>query len=716
VNRDPVSGIRVLDSDIDYSDGAEDRLLEIVGGASDLGSLSDELAAAIDDWPTRYHLARERSNLLRPLTVDRRHRILEIGAGTGAISRYLGETGARVVALEGSLARARVAAARCRDLDNVEVVCGALESYENEERFDLVCIIGVLEYAGAGERGRDPRSFLRSAAALLRPAGTLVLAIENQIGLKYLIGYDEDHLGRPWVGIEGYLDGSGVRTYSRRRLKRLLDDTGLGVQRWFYPFPDYKMSSVVVSQSAYQEKDAVDFVDQVVRDPVGAGPSPPMLLCDERRVHRTMLAAGLGPEVANSFLVLASAEAGDHPGEPDPQTIAWLFGGRRRRRWIRHQVVESVAGGRRIRSCGPGDLSAPRGEAWLQQNPSNDQAFIIGATIHDEAVAACRRRDAESLRRVLDLWRRTVDEARTAAAPAGGANPFLLEATRETLPPEYLDLSLSNFIVSGTRVDFIDREWLALPAVDADLVSVRGLWLLAQDLVRGGGIHPWDPGLTVDELTIELGRLVDLPAERNLDRLHAAEPELLGLVTGRDPESTRSDLEWFRTFRPTSPEAVRSLPISRLRDQLDAVRADLDNLGVERRERARLEDEVAHERRTAARLASELGTTHERLAETGAKLDEIAAALHRATGEIARLAECEARSASLEQRLSETGVKVAELEAEAAALRADGDEARRAMAALQGEVDAHRQWRDAFERRAPVRLWRRIQRFFGPRH
>jgi SAM-dependent methyltransferase len=683
VKRDPISGIRVLASEVDYSDGAEDRLLEILDRAGDLGSLSDELAAAIDDWPTRYHLARERSNLLRPLAIDHRHRVLEIGAGGGAISRHLGETGARVVALEGSLTRARVAAARCRDLDNVEVVCGALESFEDGDGFDLVCIIGVLEYAGAGAA-----AFLRSAAAHLRPTGTLVLAIENQIGLKYLIGYDEDHLGRPWVGLEGYVDADGVRTYSRRRLKKQLDDTGLAVQRWFYPFPDYKMASVIVSQSAYDERDAANFIDQVVRDPVGAGESPPMLLCDDRRVHRVMLEAGLGPDVANSFLVLASAEPGDHPGDPDPHTIAWFYGGQRRRCWIRHQVVETIAGGRRIRSHGPGDLSTPRGEAWLRQDPRNDQEFIIGATIRDQATAACRKRDAEALGQVLGLWRQTVDDARSEAVPGDGGNPFLLEDTREVLPPDYLDLVLSNFIVSDDGVDFIDREWIADPAVDADLVSVRGLWLLAQDLVRGGGIHPWDPGLTVDELTIELGRLADLPAAEVLDHLHAAEAELLHLVTGRPAKSIRADLEWFRSFRPTAPEAIRSMPLSRLRDQLDAVRADLANLGVERRERARLEVEVAHERRTVEQLAAELGAAHERLAETGASLEEVAAALHRATAETARL----------EGRLAEA------------------DDIRRELTGLRAEYAVLKGWKDAFERRAPVRLWRKLQRFFEPRH
>ena len=96
----------------------------------------------------------------------------------------------------------------------MEVVCGALEAFEDRDGFDLVCLIGVLEYAGCGMgETAEPVTFLESAAQNLRPNGALLVAIENQIGLKYLIGYEEDHLGRPWVGVEGYGQGEGVETF-----------------------------------------------------------------------------------------------------------------------------------------------------------------------------------------------------------------------------------------------------------------------------------------------------------------------------------------------------------------------------------------------------------------------------------------------------------------------------------------------------------------------
>ncbi|MEE4274194.1 MAG: methyltransferase domain-containing protein [Thermoanaerobaculales bacterium] len=706
MTRDPVSGIRILDRTVDYADGAEDRVLEILDGAGDLGSLSDELAARIDDWPTRYHLARERSNVLRPLRLNRRHRVLEIGAGTGAVTRYLGETGATVVALEGALSRARATARRCRDLDNVEIVCGAASSFEAPEGFDLVCLVGVLEYAAVNDHGADPEAFIRSAVRHLRPGGSLVVAIENQIGLKYLVGYEEDHLGRPWVGLEGYPGGGGARTFPRRRLAAAFENAGLDHQLWFYPFPDYKHPTTVVSQRAYAEPDATSFIDQVVGSPVSPGASAPALLCDDRRVHRVLLDAGLGAETANSFLVVASAGPPAHGAEPDPGTLAWLFGNPRRSLWIRHQAVEETASGRRVRTVGPPGAIGVKVLEWLRQEPFKNEEFVHGTTVWELAAKAGRSRDETSLAEVLGEWRRTIDEQRTSACRVDATHPFLYADTRDVLPPDHLDVCPSNFVVTTDGIVYIDREWVAEPAVDADLVSVRGLWLLAQSLVFGGGIHPWDASLTVDEVTAELARLVDLPIENVLERIVAAEAELQQLVTGRDRMAIDADLAWTRTYRPTDAENLKRLPLSRLQllnDALqsdverarDALRSSVAELETERGERRRLESELAGERREVIRLSADLAATHELLAEVGGKLEEVAAAFKESSLEVDRLRVQEAvaeargnRIVELETEIDEYGRRSAELEAEAAALRS---------------------WREAFERRLPVRVWRRLR-------
>ena len=137
-------------SGIAYNDGdeIENRIATIVNSSRDVSVFSEELHAKITDWPSTYHLSFKRSNLLRPFKERLSHAdVLEIGAGCGAITRFLGESGANVLALEGSPRRAAIARSRTRDLDNVTVLSDAFENFKSDKKFDVITLIGVLEYA-----------------------------------------------------------------------------------------------------------------------------------------------------------------------------------------------------------------------------------------------------------------------------------------------------------------------------------------------------------------------------------------------------------------------------------------------------------------------------------------------------------------------------------------------------------------------------------------
>ena len=75
-------------------------------------------------------------------------------------------------------------------------------------------------------------------------------AIENQLGLKYFAGCAEDHLDSPYYGIEGLYGERTAVTFGRKELAALLTRAGFSGQEWHYPFPDYKLPSVVVSEPA----------------------------------------------------------------------------------------------------------------------------------------------------------------------------------------------------------------------------------------------------------------------------------------------------------------------------------------------------------------------------------------------------------------------------------------------------------------------------------
>ena len=239
----------------DYSDGesVENYLREVLERSEDLSSRSPSLQTAIRDWPTEYHLSSDRANLLRPYNLGGVETVLELGSGCGAISRYLGEQGIRVDAVEGSSVRADLGRLRCRDLDNVRVINADYNQLDiPQAHYDLVLFVGVIEYAhrflGGECADREAAiSILGRARSCLKPGGLVLVAIENRLGLKYQLGAHEDHYGKRYVGINGYRQSAGIATYSRDEWVEIIQQVGFAGFAFSYPFPDYKVPRVVLA-------------------------------------------------------------------------------------------------------------------------------------------------------------------------------------------------------------------------------------------------------------------------------------------------------------------------------------------------------------------------------------------------------------------------------------------------------------------------------------
>ena len=256
----------LVNDDFNYSDGAAEEvaLEEILRESSDRRWNAPRFAIVLDDWSLCYHLSPLRANILKGLQLEGHRRVLEIGAGCGALSRYLGDHGFVVDAIEGSPVRAGLTRLRCEDLEQVAVVCAnAAELEFPAATYDVVLFIGVLEYAQRYSptglcSSEQVKALLRSALGALAPGGIVVIAIENRIGLKYLVGAPEDHLARPWCGIAGYpatpADGvatknvDGIVTFTPHRWRQLFAELAVP-NRFFYPLPDYKLPEAVVSDS-----------------------------------------------------------------------------------------------------------------------------------------------------------------------------------------------------------------------------------------------------------------------------------------------------------------------------------------------------------------------------------------------------------------------------------------------------------------------------------
>lgn len=297
-------------AEFNYSDGedSELKLREILETAQDLSSNSAELEQQIIDWPTEYHLSSARANLLRGLQLDGVKTVLELGCGCGSISRYLGEQkGLEVDSIEGSATRASLAALRCSDLPNVTISNGNFNEMKfPQDYYDLVLFVGVTEYAGRFSERETDQEALQDLLALAKSAiksdGVVLVAIENRLGLKYIMGANEDHYGVPNIGLDDYPNSTGIRTYSKHEWLSQIEQAGFTASHFAYPLPDYKVPSCVISQQCEPNNpqlgkafETIKSRDYLVDFDLGER---------EAVLWKAITAAGVLGELANSYTIM----------------------------------------------------------------------------------------------------------------------------------------------------------------------------------------------------------------------------------------------------------------------------------------------------------------------------------------------------------------------------------------------------------------------------
>ncbi len=294
-----------------YSEGVhEDILLDYVKKYDE--SEYERIILGSRLWSVMYHLSKRRENIVSFLPVDRSMSVLEIGSGCGAVTGALSELAGRVTCIELSGKRSRINAERHKNRDNIEIIVGNFRDIEPEldERYDVITLIGVLEYAESYIGGQDPYiGLIKRASEHLAENGILVIAIENKYGLKYFAGCKEDHTGRFFEGLEGYPSSEGVRTFSRDGLRKLIEAASMDC-RFYYPYPDYKLPFEIFSDERLPEP-------YELNRNLNNYDADRIVVFDEEKVFDELIKDGLFTEFSNSFLVVAKKK-GDAPGKDLP--------------------------------------------------------------------------------------------------------------------------------------------------------------------------------------------------------------------------------------------------------------------------------------------------------------------------------------------------------------------------------------------------------------
>ena len=325
-----------------YSDGAsEDVLLEVVKNHKE--TIFNEIIIGQQSWPVLYHLSHIRGNIVEWLPIGKEHKVLEIGSGCGAITGALADKAKEVICIELSKKRSLINAYRNQDKKNIEIKVGNFQKIEKtlEDKFDYIMLIGVFEYGESYLQGKNPYfRFLEIIKSHLAKEGKIVLAIENKYGLKYWAGCKEDHVGKYFEGLEGYGESSGVKTFSKREISKLMEENNL-YHEFYYPYPDYKFPISIYSDKYLPHKGEL-------KDNLRNFDGDRVVLFDETKVYDGLIENEMFPFYSNSFLVIAG-EKENIQYEKEKILFVKYSNERAKDRMIRTDITEEEGKTRKVR-------------------------------------------------------------------------------------------------------------------------------------------------------------------------------------------------------------------------------------------------------------------------------------------------------------------------------------------------------------------------------
>lgn len=252
-------------------------------------------------WPVFYHITPIRKNIINWYPFKSDSDILEIGSGMGAITGALCDRAKSVTAVELSKQRASAIEERCREKENLEIIVGNFNDIKFNKKFDYITLIGVLEYASLYTNTKEPfNDFLKYIKNLLKDDGKLLIAIENQFGMKYFSGAAEDHTGRTYDGILGYENKKGIRTFGKKELKELLRQNGFQYTKFYYPMPDYKLPNIIFSDDYLPTEESIKKYTPYLSEENSE------VIFDEKKAFKDIIKNNQFDFFANSFFVEAS--------------------------------------------------------------------------------------------------------------------------------------------------------------------------------------------------------------------------------------------------------------------------------------------------------------------------------------------------------------------------------------------------------------------------
>jgi len=219
-----------------------------------------------NNWLWKIIIATNRSLFLDLLPIEKEDLALDLGAGWGQITIPLSQR-CDVVAVEGNVNKLEIIksiADQEKRNNIIYILSNILDLPFDNEQFNIIIMNGVLEWVGVSRKDGDPIDLQKKALSivyeLLVHGGYFYLGIENKLGLKYLLGEKDDHLGlKDFVYLPTKLlrqkykemrnEELRVFIYEKTEYEELLKEAGFKDIKFYVALPDYKIPQAFIELS-----------------------------------------------------------------------------------------------------------------------------------------------------------------------------------------------------------------------------------------------------------------------------------------------------------------------------------------------------------------------------------------------------------------------------------------------------------------------------------
>ena len=306
----------------------------------------------------------------------------------------------------------------------VTVLCGTLAKLTDTDHYDLVVALDGVDRLCSPEGPQyDWTDSVRVLRRALRPGGSLLLAVENELGVPRLVApatvTSRDHGWRP-------LGEFGTSPGHPDRLAERLTADGLHVTWLATTWPSAATPTLAVTVDRLREGPA-GALSAIVTGAVAVAYADQPVLTDPRRLAAAAVRAGSGPELAPAWLVLAAR------GDAAPVDLP---------------AVLTAAG------------------------PVTD--LPEGRLVEELLITACLSHDGPAVRRVLSSWATRSPATTFDNLVLDGDTFRILDPAREPAEPAAVLRAFARTLLTGGY----DHPWPSAtdgPALTAVLLAVAGL-------------------------------------------------------------------------------------------------------------------------------------------------------------------------------------------------------------------------------------------------